>query len=66
MNPEELSHHKNGRKSLRKKIPTLYRQDAANKIRQFERMRLQLTRRKSDLTFLKICREADVIPVCQL
>jgi hypothetical protein len=63
INPKELSDQNNGRKSLRTEILTLYGQDTADKIRQFERMRLQVMRRKSDLTFLKRCRDADVTPI---
>jgi hypothetical protein len=53
MNAKELSEQNNGRKSLRTEMLTLYGQDTADKIQQFERMRLQVMRRKSDLTFFK-------------
>ena len=53
MNAKELYEQNNGRKSLRTEMLTLYGHDTADKIQQFERMRLQVMRRKSDLTFFK-------------
>jgi len=58
-------HHQNTTdcRSLRTEILDLYGRDATDEVRQFEQMRLQLVRRKSDLTFLKRCRDAEVILV---
>ena len=63
IDPKVIYEQNNDRESLRTQILTLYGQDIADKIRQFERMRLQVMRRKSDLTFLKRCRDADITPI---
>jgi len=57
MNLEDDLHKYEDRKNLKYEILTQYKRDIMEKVRRFERCRLLLMKRKTDLTFLKRCRD---------
>jgi len=62
MNQEDDLHKYEDHRNLKYEILTQYGRDIMEKVRRFERYRLLLMKRKTDLTFLKRCRD----DYCQL
>src|ERR1700733_5719556 len=50
-------------RSLNSTIESLHKRAIATKVHQFERARLQVSKLKTDLAFLKRCSDSSVIPV---
>lgn len=54
----------NGRENLRHHYVTVYGPETANKIRRLECLKTKRARHLTSLTFLKRCRDTNIIPIC--
>jgi len=62
MDPEDNLNNDETRRNLKDKILTQYGREIVKEVRRFERNRWLLMKKKTELTFLKRCRDSSIIP----